>query len=80
MPDSGGRPTVAITIYLPRGVYERLGIRKARGHGPLTRQITRYCEEGLLRDELADAAADVQPDPGALGKIQARTRNQERKP
>lgn len=80
MPESGAEPTIAITIYLPQGLHEWLGVRKARGHGPITRQITRYCEEGRLRDELADAAADVQPGPGALGKIQARTRNQERKP
>ena len=71
-------PTVAVTIYLPRPLYEWLILRKARGHGPLTAQVSRYCQEGRVRDELADAAETIDTDPDALERIQERTRPERR--
>jgi len=65
-----------VTIYLPRDLYEWIILRKARGRGPLTRQVTRYCEEGRIRDELAEAADAIEPDPRALQQIRARIRQE----
>lgn len=66
------REDVAVTIYLPQALYEWLVLRKARGHGAVTRQVTRYCEEGRIRAELAEAADAIEPDPRALQQIRAR--------
>jgi hypothetical protein len=78
MPDRARRPAISVPVYFPPTLYEWLVLRKARGHGSLTQQIVRYCEEGRIRDELADAAAEMRTDPDALGKIQARIRREER--
>lgn len=68
--------TVPVTIYLPRPLYEWLILRKARGHGPLTQQVARYCQEGRLRDELTEAVEHIEPSPGGLDRIQARIRQE----
>jgi len=62
MPETSGRPVTPVPIYLPADLYEWLVLRKARGHGPLTQQVVRYCEEGRIRDELAEAASAVHAD------------------
>jgi hypothetical protein len=71
-----GRDEIAVTIYLPPALYEWLVLRKARGHGALTRQVTRYCEEGRIRAELAEAADQIEPAPGGLERIQERIRQE----
>jgi hypothetical protein len=70
------REPIAVTIYLPADLYEWLVLRKARGHGALTRQVTGYCEEGRIRAELADAADQIEPAPGGLERIQERIRQE----
>jgi hypothetical protein len=76
---AGRRPPrrgVASTIYFYAGLHPWLKHRAITEGTTLSELVNRYCQEGRIRDELADAAATVEPDPGALAKIQQRIREQ----
>lgn len=66
-----------VPVYLPRDLYQWLQARKDAGHGSLSQQIVGYCYQGRVRDELADALAEMQPDmAAALDRIRARIQDQ----
>ena len=81
------RDTIPITIHIPPGLARYLNRKHAdelyewskNGNGPrptASSLIIRYCQEGWLRDELAQAADQIDTDPDALNRIQQKIRNQ----
>ena len=81
------RDTIPVTIHFPanllrwlhKHVTDDLYRWSETGDGPrptTSSLVTRYCQEGWLRDELAQAAEQIDTDPDALNRIQQKIRNQ----
>lgn len=68
-------PLEQVSFKVLPAIKRRLKTHAASRGETLTEVMTRYITEGITRDELNAMAAEVEPDPAALGKIQAKIKD-----